>query len=152
MFDADTLRRFRKAAALMVALPLVLAAPAAASAGQQTVADLTAPASQAVAAAEAVDVSCGVLPPKCTARLNRAQTRTARDAGAVAGVIAGVICAEVPGPGTPCTIALGGAATVLALSAGRFYEDGDCLGVEIMLAPVPLATPMRVKRGDHNCS
>jgi hypothetical protein len=157
----SNVRRFWKAAALTVALPLMLAASAAASAGQAAgsasdvaAAAKVAPASQAAALSEAFDTSCGLLPPKCTLRLNRATTRRARNAAALAGTIAAGACdpVDIPGWQTACRTVIGLSVGGLVLAASNYYEDGDCLGIEILIGPVPIASPQRVKHGDHNCS
>lgn len=151
MFNRNTVRGSWKAAALMVVLPLALASPAVASAGQQVEQGVV-PASQAVVSSAAIDTSCGVLPPECIVRLDRATSRRARDAQQLGGSLPVAICASVPGPGTACAIAIGLAAQTLAKVASNYYEDGDCLGLRIRLFPNPIPTPERVKRGEHNCS
>jgi hypothetical protein len=157
----SNVRRFCKAAAVTVALPLVLAAPAAASAGQAAgnasdaaAAAKVAPASQAAVLSEAFDTSCGLLPPKCTLRLNRATTRRARNAATLAGTIAAGACdpVDIPTFQTVCRSLIGLSVGGLVLAASNYYEDGDCLGIELLVAPVPVASPVRVKHGDHNCS
>jgi hypothetical protein len=168
MFNRDTVRRSWKAAALTVALPLVLASPAAALAGQQSdgqaarsaattanVAQVSAPLSQAAISSSPFDAGCGLLPPKCTVRLNRPMTRRARDAAQVAGPIAAGVCAAVPVPavGAICAAAIAAAAQAFATAASNYYEDGDCLALNILpTPPTPIATPSRVKHGEHNCS
>jgi len=151
MFNRNRVRRSWKGAALTVALPLALASPAAASAGQNVVHGI-APSSQAVINSAPYEASCGLLPPNCTVRLNRATTRNARDTAQLAGPIATAACALVPGPGAICAAVIGGGAAGLAVIATRYYEDGDCLALKIMPAPTPLVSPERVKRGEHNCS
>jgi uncharacterized low-complexity protein len=153
MFSRHTVRRSWKAAALMVALPLALASPAAASAGQQ-VEQGVAPLSQALISSAPVEGSCGVLPPKCTARLNRATTRNARDTADVTGTIAALVCLKVPIPLASgiCMAAIAGSAQAISNAAGRYYEDGDCLAINIVPIVPPLVSVARVKRGDHNCS
>jgi hypothetical protein len=157
----SNVRRYWKAAALTVALPLMLAAPAAASAGQAAgnASDAAAPAkiapaSPAAVLSEAFDTSCGLLPPQCTLRLNRATTRRARNAAVLAGSIAAGACdpVDIPGLQTVCRTVIGVSVGALALAASNYYEDGDCLGIEILAGPVPIASPVRVKHGDHNCS
>lgn len=148
MFNRNTVRRSWKAAALTVALPLALASPAAASAGPNVTQG--APASQAVANNAEIDTSCGVLPPECIVRLDRAMSRRARDAEQLGGSLAPAICASIPGPGTACAIAIGLGAQAISKVASNIYEDGDCLGLRIRVIN-PLPTPERVKRGEHNC-
>jgi hypothetical protein len=41
---------------------------------------------------------------------------------------------------------------VWLLPLGNFYEDGDCLAIDILVTPTPIAAPPRVKHGEHNCS
>jgi len=136
--------------ALTVALPLMLASPAAASAGQQA----AAPPSQAVIAAAPFEGSCGILPPKCVVRLHRPTTRTARNAAQIGGPIAAGVCAAVviPVGVAVCVAAIDASAQAFAAAAANYYEDGDCLAVNIVPVIPPIVSPSRVKRGDHNCS
>jgi hypothetical protein len=152
MFNHSKVRKSWRAAALTVALPLMLASPAAASAGQQA-AD-NAPLSQAVVLSEPFDADCGLLPPHCTIRLNREMTRRARDAAQVGGPIAAAACTRVPVPlvAGVCAAAVAAGSQLLATFASNYYEDGDCLGIKVAAVPTPAVAPTRVKRGDHNCS
>ena len=92
----------------------------------------------------------------CTVRLDRAQTRNARDAGGVIGIAAGV-CGVFSG-GTlalVCGAAVAPAAGVIGLAANRFYEQGDCLQIKFTKPGLPgprLAWPGSVKRGTRNCT
>ena len=152
MFNRSTVRRSWKAAALAVALPLMLAGPAAASAGQQAAGQ--APEPQAVILSAPFDTSCGLLPPNCTIRLNRATTR---NAGTVTGIVSGIASAacdplDLPIVKNVCRGAILASAGAFAIAATEYYHDGDCLGIKVLVAPTPLAAPERVKHGQHNCS
>jgi hypothetical protein len=141
--------------ASMVALPG--AAQASASRANASVAQ-TAPA----AASHAVSTfalrsstfqgDCGWV--TCTLRLNRAATRNARDAGWLIAAAAGACGVVTSGAGAVvCGAAIAPAAVTLAVFAGRYYEDGDCLGIKFTHPPVPsVAWPSRVKHGSYNCS
>lgn len=94
----------------------------------------------------------------CTVRLDRAQTKNARDVGGLIA-IAGGLCAAVSG-GTlaaACAAAVAPAAGVLAVAANRYYDNGNCLGVRFIKYPLPwpfpvvVAWPTEVKFGDYNC-
>ena len=167
MFNRPTRRRSWKAAAVTAALPLMLASSAAAGTGQQaagTAADTVAaktnlaralaPSSQALALRAPVQASCGLLPPKCTLRLDRSTTRRARNAATLASGIATAACdpIDLPVVKRVCTGAIALSVGGLALAASNYYEDGDCLAIDIVPLPTPVATPSRVKHGDHNCS
>ena len=88
----------------------------------------------------------------CTLRLNRARTRDARDAGWLVGA-AGGACAVVSAGvlAVICGAAIAPAAVVLAVAAGRFYEDGDCLKIKFAVTG-QAAWPERLPHGDHNCT
>jgi hypothetical protein len=93
----------------------------------------------------------------CTIRLDRAQTRNARDAGAVIGIAAGACGAASAGTlALVCGAAVAPAAGIIAVAAARFYEQGDCLQFKFLKYPpagvVQLAVPGSVKRGTRNCS
>ena len=93
---------------------------------------------------------CGYV--TCTLRFNRARTRDARDAAWIIGAVGGA-CAVVSA-GTlaiVCGAAVAPAAVVLAVAAGRYYEDGDCLKIKFSIAG-GLAWPGRVDHGDYNCT
>jgi hypothetical protein len=159
MLNRDTARRSWRSAALAVALPLMLASPAAASAGQQAAGEAQrAPApSPAVILSAPVDAGCDWLPPSCTLRFNRDMTRRARNAAQLAGSLGGTACAGVPLPQVKgvCAAVIAATAGVLATAASNYYEDGDCLGIKIIANPIvqpAVAVPVRVKHGDHNCS
>lgn len=98
---------------------------------------------------------CGTV--TCTVRLDRAQTRNARDASALIGMAAGVCGVITAGTfAVACGAAVAPAAGVLALAAARFYEQGDCLQIKFTKYPGPAgvraAWPGAVKRGTRNCS
>lgn len=98
---------------------------------------------------------CGHL--TCTVRLDRAQTRNARDAGAIIGIAAGVCGAVSLGSLSPvCAVAIAPTAGITAIAAARFYEQGDCLQFKIskFRGPngLPLVMPGSVKRGTRNCT
>jgi hypothetical protein len=164
MFTHSTVRRSWRAAALTVALPLMLASSAAASAGQQAagnaphaaaaaktnVAQVIAPPSRAVIRSSTFEGSCGLF--TCTVRLNRPATRNARDASWVISTAASM-CGFIPPPGNIiCGAAVAAGAVIVAVAAGRFYEQGDCLAINFNHPPLPSAAwPSKVSRGDHNC-
>ena len=89
----------------------------------------------------------------CTIRIDRAQTRNARDASWIIGAAAGA-CAIVSA-GTlalVCGASVAPAAVVLAVAAGRFYENGNCLGIRFLpTPPVSPAWPVEVRKGTYNC-
>ena len=98
---------------------------------------------------------CGHL--TCTVRLDRAQTRNARDAYAVIGIAAGACGAISAGTlAVACGAAVAPSAGLLALAAARFYEQGDCLQIKFTKHPGPAgvraAWPGAVKRGTRNCT
>jgi hypothetical protein len=98
---------------------------------------------------------CGTI--TCTVRLDRAQTRNARDAGAVIGIVAGACASVSLGTLAPvCGAAVAPAAAITALAAARFYEQGDCLQIKFSKVPgpggVPVAIPGSVRRGTRNCN
>ena len=106
-------------------------------------------------ASPAFQGDCGRL--TCTVRLDRAQTRNARDAGAVIGLAAGGCGALSLGVLSPvCAAAVAPVAGVVAVAAARFYEQGDCLQIKVAkIAPaggVPPALPGAVRRGTRNCT
>jgi hypothetical protein len=96
---------------------------------------------------------CGRL--TCTVRVDRAQTRNARDAGGVIGIAAGVCGVFSAGTlAIVCGGAIAPAAGVIALAANRYYEQGDCLAIKFTKPGLPgpqLAWPASVKRGTRNC-
>jgi hypothetical protein len=88
----------------------------------------------------------------CTLRFNRARTRDARDASWLISAAAGA-CGVATG-GTlalVCGAAIAPAAVVIAVAAGRYYEDGDCLKIKFPVIG-GIAWPGRVKHGDYNCT
>jgi hypothetical protein len=93
--------------------------------------------------------------PYCTTRFSREATRNIPDGSVMAGIAMGAWC----GPGAPiCAAALAAAAAGMAFIAGRYYEDGDCLGIRwnrhsLLIPPThnPQATAVRVKGGTYNC-
>jgi hypothetical protein len=98
---------------------------------------------------------CGSL--TCTVRLDRAQTRNARDAGAVIGIVAGACASVSLGTLAPvCGAAIAPAAGITALAAARFYEQGDCLQIKFSKIPgpggLPVGIPGSVRRGTRNCN
>ncbi|MSO86620.1 MAG: hypothetical protein EXQ71_03745 [Acidimicrobiia bacterium] len=98
---------------------------------------------------------CGTV--TCTVRLDRAQTKNARDASQLVGAAA-TICGVLSG-GTlaiVCGAAILPASIVLATFAGRYYGDGNCLGIRFNKYPVPplvtfVGWPTQVKYGEYNC-
>jgi hypothetical protein len=93
----------------------------------------------------------------CTVRFDRAQTRNARDAGAVIGIAAGACGVFSAGTlAVVCGGAVAPAAGLVALAAARFYEQGDCLQIKFTKHPGPggarAAWPGAVKRGTRNCT
>lgn len=90
----------------------------------------------------------------CTVRLSRGATRNARDASWIIGAAAGA-CGVLSG-GTlavVCGAAIAPASVVLAVAAGRYYEDGNCLGIRFTKTPPATAAwPVSVKRGSYNCA
>lgn len=96
-----------------------------------------------------VQGDCGII--SCTVRLDRAATRNARDAGWLIGA-AGGPCAVISA-GTlaiVCGAAIAPAAVVLAVAAGRDYENGNCLGIRFYVAG-GVGWPTEVKRNTYNC-
>ncbi|MGK5680265.1 hypothetical protein [Actinoplanes sp. URMC 104] len=90
-------------------------------------------------------------------RIDRAQTRNARDAGAVIGIAAGACGVFSAGTlAVVCGGAVAPAAGLLALAASRYYEQGDCLQIKFTKYPGPAgvraAWPGAVKRGTRNCT
>ena len=103
-----------------------------------------------VVADPAFQGDCGYI--TCTVRLDRAQTRNASDASwiitgfaaacSVLGGLTGLLCAAAIAPG----------AVALAVAAGRFYENGNCIGARFYLNVIlPVAWPVEVRRGTYNC-
>jgi hypothetical protein len=142
--------------AFMVALPGVAQAsqtPSAQSSVQ--------PAQPAAATSDAAPATMALRSPAfqadcgwitCTIRLNRATTRNARDAGWLISA-AGVFCGFA-GPGAAvCAAAIIPPSVTLAVFAGRYWEEGNCLGIRFSRPPIPsVAWPVRVKHGSYNCS
>jgi hypothetical protein len=89
----------------------------------------------------------------CTIRLNRAATRSARDAGWLISAAAGMCAVLASGPGAVvCGAAVAPAAVGLAVFAGRYWEEGNCLGIKLTHPPIPpRAWPSKVRRGKYNC-
>jgi hypothetical protein len=91
----------------------------------------------------------------CTVRIDRAQTRNARDVGGIIGIAAGACGVFSAGTlAVVCGAAVAPAAGVIALAANRFYEQGDCLAIKFTKPGLPgpqLAWPTSVKRGTRNC-
>lgn len=82
-----------------------------------------------------------------TLYFTREETRTARDAAALAGLVAG----SCPHPACRVVAPVAG---LLALAAARIYEDGKCLRIRLQPAPtVPpfVAIPLTTRRGGRNC-
>lgn len=96
-----------------------------------------------------VQADCGWV--TCTIRLNRAWTRNARDAAWIIGAAAS-LCAFIGGVGAAaCGAAVAIPAVAYAVFAGRYYEDGDCLGIRVVKYAPGLSYPVRVKRNSYNC-
>jgi hypothetical protein len=92
---------------------------------------------------------CGIV--TCTVRLDRAQTRNARDAGWLIAA-AGGICAAFSA-GTlliVCAAAIAPVAVVIAVAAGRYYEAGNCLGIRFGRVG-GAGWPVQVTRYTYNC-
>lgn len=92
---------------------------------------------------------CGII--SCTIRFDRAATRNARDASWIIGAAAGA-CA-VLSSGTlaiVCGAAVAPAAVVAAVAAGRYYENGNCLGIRFYVLG-GVGWPTEVKRNTYNC-
>lgn len=83
-----------------------------------------------------------------TLYFNREETRNARDAVALAGLVAGA-CSH------PACRVIAPIAGVLALAAARIYEDGKCLKIKIQprpgFPPSYIAVPRTTPRGGRNC-
>lgn len=93
---------------------------------------------------------CGII--TCTLRLNRASTRNARDAGWLIAAAAGGCAVISAGVGAVvCGAAVAPAATLLAVAAGRYWENGNCLGIKIAVAPGTPSWPTQVKKNTFNC-
>ena len=98
--------------------------------------------------ARGFSVSCGYI--SCKVYFNRALTRNARDTGWLMTMGAGS-CIALSGPaGAICAAAIGAQAGAISSFAGRFYEDGDCLKLKVLLPAGPII-PERHKRGERNC-
>ncbi|MFN8018785.1 MAG: hypothetical protein U0P45_11760 [Acidimicrobiales bacterium] len=94
---------------------------------------------------------CGYV--TCTLRLNRARTRDARDAGWIIAAAGGACAVMSAGAlAVVCGAAVAPAAVVLAVAAGRYYEDGDCLKIKFSVTPGSSAWPERLEHGDYNCT
>lgn len=96
---------------------------------------------------------CGDL--TCTVRLDRAQTKNARDVGAIIGIAAGACGAVSAGTlALVCGASAAPSAGAISVAANRVYDDGDCIQFKFLKAPVnppPPAVPGRVKHGTRNC-
>jgi hypothetical protein len=103
-----------------------------------------------VTADPAFFADCGIV--TCTARLDRAQTRNARDAAWIASVGAG-FCTFIPVPpaAAACAITVLAATVTFAVAAGRYYENGNCLGIRVSRVGGPV-WPVEVGRGSFNCA
>jgi hypothetical protein len=142
--------------AFMIALPGVAQASQAHSESvarsAQPAAVVMSGASSAVSQARSswVQADCGWV--TCTIRLDRASTRNARDAAWLISA-AGAFCAFA-GPGAAvCAAAIIPPAVTLAVAAGRYYENGNCLGIRFSKPPIPsVAWPTEVKHGSYNCN
>lgn len=101
-----------------------------------------------VVADPAIQANCGWT--SCTLRLDRAQTRNARDAAAV-GMILGSACFLTGAAAGWCGFAVAISVGPIALAAARVYESGNCLSVTFNYFgghSLPLGS---VKRGTYNC-
>jgi hypothetical protein len=102
---------------------------------------------------------CGNI--SCTVRLDRATTRTVRDASQVVllgASICGYIATAVGGPlaaaaAAACALAIAPAAVVISIAAARYYENGNCLQLKVFPNPVTgaVTVPGEVKKGTRNC-
>lgn len=95
--------------------------------------------------------SCGWF--TCTIRLSRGATRNARDAAWIIGAAGGACGVVTAGAAAiVCGAAIAPGAVVLAVAAGRFYEEGDCLAINFTHPPLPsIAWPSRVEKRRYNC-
>jgi hypothetical protein len=120
-------------------------------------------ASTASAAPAGVQADCGYV--TCTARLDRDSTKALEDYDKVTGV-ASSLCGALVGAGVAagvlCAAAVNGAGTAISLLAREVYDDGDCLGLRLVIptvvplpppAPValPVVYPVRVAAGTFTC-
>ncbi len=88
----------------------------------------------------------------CTIRFDRAATRNARDAGWLVAAAAGA-CAVVGGvTAIICGAAIAPSAVVIAVAAGRYYEEGKCLGIKFTKTYPAVAWPVSYSRGYKNCA
>ncbi|MFG1797513.1 hypothetical protein [Nocardia sp. NPDC049149] len=105
-----------------------------------------------VAAADPTQSDCGNI--TCTVRLDRAQTRNARDRSWLVGAGSGLICVGLGGAGrTVCAGVIALVATDIAVNAGRYYEDGNCIGIRLLQhTNLTYAGTTEVTRGTYNCA
>ncbi|MCW7991524.1 hypothetical protein XF35_41610 [Streptomyces platensis subsp. clarensis] len=78
-----------------------------------------------------------------TLYLNRNETRNARDAGYIVALGAAV-CSAAGGICMPIAAQAGG----IAIAAGRYYEEGNCVKLKII---GPTLKPERQKRAAKGC-
>lgn len=102
-----------------------------------------------VVADPAFQGDCGIV--SCTARLDRAATRNARDASWLIGAAA-AICGVASGGALAivCAAGVAPASVVLAVAAGRYYENGNCLAIKYYVVG-GAGWPSEVKKGQYNC-
>lgn len=100
-----------------------------------------------------IQADCGII--TCTVRFSRATTRNIRDGAALGAIGAGVVAAFSGGLAVPAAALVAAALGVHNIVAGRFYENGNCLGLRFLVqhAAVPAYWyPVQVKRNTYNCS
>jgi hypothetical protein len=99
-----------------------------------------------VVADPSIQADCGWV--SCTVRLSRSMTRNVRDGVAVLASLVG-FCVPLAGP-----VVCGFIGARLALdraAAGRYYENGNCLGYRYSRAFPVGPMPIQVRRGTYNC-
>jgi hypothetical protein len=120
-------------------------------------------ASTASAAPPGLQADCGYV--TCTARLDRDSTRALEDYDKVTGV-ASSLCGALVGAGVAagvlCAAAVNGAGAATSLLAREVYDDGDCVGLRLVVptvlplpppapAGLPVVYPVRVAAATFNC-
>lgn len=89
--------------------------------------------------------TCGIL--FCTVRFDRATTRNIADYTNLGGIVSGI--AAVMGS-VPAGI-LAGALAIDGWIAGRYYGNGNCLGIKYQRNTFLVVGPVQVQRGTYNC-
>ncbi|MGW4719565.1 hypothetical protein [Nocardia sp. NPDC004260] len=102
------------------------------------------------AGAQSTQSDCGNI--TCTIRLDRAQTRSARDKSWLVGAGSGLICAPLNVAGTVCAGVIALVATDIAVDAGTYYENGNCIGIRVIPHGLTFAGTTEVTRGTYNCA